>query len=207
MIQIAERKPLVAILRGVTPDTVVAIAEAIHDAGIAMIEVPLNSPEPLKSIERLVGALGDVCLCGAGTVISPEQVNAVHASGGKLVVSPNTSPAVISRSVELGLTVVPGFATPTDAFTALAAGAKALKLFPAATYGPLHIAAMMAVLPPHIPIFAVGGVKLENMTEWLAAGAAGFGIGGELYRPGMTPAEVGLRAREFVASFDKARRT
>lgn len=200
--QVADARPLVAILRGVTPDTVVAVAEAIHDAGIEMIEVPLNSPDPFHSIEKLVAALGDSCLCGAGTVVSIAEVDTVRASGGKLVVSPNTNTAVIARAVELGLTAIPGFATPTDAFAALEAGATALKLFPASTYGPAHISALKAVLPRHVPIFAVGGVTVENMAGWLAAGARGFGIGGELYRPGMTPAEAGARARAFIAAFD-----
>ncbi len=204
MPQASEQRPLVAILRGVTHDHVVDIARAIHDAGITMIEVPLNSPEPFKSIEKLADALGDQCLCGAGTVLSVAQVDAVHGCGGKLVISPCTNAAVIARSVELGLTSMPGIATPTDAFAAVEAGAQVLKLFPASTYGPAHVAALKAVLPQQVRIFAVGGIQSGNMGQWLAAGTDGFGIGTELYRPGMSAAEVAEHASRIVAAFDAA---
>lgn len=207
MIQNQAQRPLVAILRGVTHDAVIDIAQAIRHAGISMIEVPLNSPESLKSIEKLATALGDQCLCGAGTVVSAGQVDAVHSCGGRLVVSPNTNTAVIARCIELGLAVMPGIATPTDAFAALAAGAKDLKLFPASTYGQAHVSALKAVLPAHVRIFAVGGIETESIDRWLAAGTDGFGIGGELYRPGMPAIEAGERARRIVAAFDKAIRT
>ncbi|MDT8280453.1 MAG: 2-dehydro-3-deoxy-6-phosphogalactonate aldolase [Erythrobacter sp.] len=197
-------RPLVAILRGVTHDQVVDIAQAIHNAGITMIEVPLNSPEPFKSIAKLADALGDQCLCGAGTVLSVSQVDAVHECGGQLVISPCTNAHVIARSVELGLTSMPGIATPTDAFAAVEAGAKVLKLFPASTYGPAHVAALKAVLPQQVRIFAVGGIQSGSMGQWLAASTDGFGIGTELYRPGMTAAEVSERALRIVAAYDSA---
>lgn len=197
-------RPLVAILRGITHEFVVDIAHVVQEAGISMIEVPLNSPEPLKSIEKLARALGDQCLCGAGTVLSVADVDSVCGAGGKLVISPCTNAAVIARSVELGLTPMPGIATPTDAFAALDAGATMLKLFPASTYGPAHITAMKAVLPAHVQIFAVGGIQSNSMGDWLAAGADGFGIGTELYRPGMSVAEAGERAVRIVAAFDEA---
>ncbi|MET4133499.1 2-dehydro-3-deoxyphosphogalactonate aldolase [Porphyrobacter sp. MBR-155] len=200
-------RPLVAILRGVTHDQVVDIAQAIHNAGITMIEVPLNSPEPFKSIAKLADALADQCLCGAGTVLSVAQVDAVHECGGQLVISPCTNAAVIARSVELGLTSMPGIATPTDAFAAVDAGAQALKLFPASTYGPAHVAALKAVLPPQVQIFAVGGIQSGSMGQWLAAGTDGFGIGTELYRPGMTAADVSERASQIVAAYDSALHT
>lgn len=204
MAQAPNVRPLVAILRGITHEFVVDIAHAVQEAGISMIEVPLNSPEPLKSIEKLARALGDGCLCGAGTVLSVADVDAVYGCGGKLVISPSTNAAVIARSVELGLTAMPGIATPTDAFTALEAGAAKLKLFPASTYGAAHITAMKAVLPAHVQIFAVGGIQSDSMGDWLAAGADGFGIGTELYRPGMSAAEAGERAVRIVAAFDEA---
>lgn len=197
-------RPLVAILRGIAHEDVVDIARAIHAAGITMIEVPLNSPEALKSIEKMAHDLGDQCLCGAGTVLSVAQVDAVHASGGRLIVSPCTNAAVIERSEALGLTTMPGIATPTDAFAALDAGASVLKLFPASSFGPQHVAALKAVLPTHARIFAVGGIQSGTMAQWLEAGTDGFGIGTELYKPGMTMAEVSERARKIVANFDEA---
>lgn len=207
MSQTRAPRPLVAILRGITHESVVDIAQAIHNAGITMIEVPLNSPEPFKSIGKLADALGNQCLCGAGTVLSVAQVDAVHECGGQLVISPCTNAAVIARSVELGLTSMPGIATPTDAFAAVEAGAQALKLFPASTYGPAHIAALKAVLPQQVRIFAVGGIQSDSMGQWLDAGTDGFGIGTELYRPGMTAAEVSERALRVVAAYDSALHT
>lgn len=193
--------PVVAILRGVKPDEVVAIAGALVEAGIRAIEVPLNSPEPLESIRRLCEAYGDVALCGAGTVLTPQAVDDVAAAGGKLIVTPNTDPDVIARAVALGLTVMPGFATPSEAFAAVKAGARALKLFPAGTFGPGHIKAVRDVLPKDILVYAVGGVGAANLEPWLAAGVAGVGVGGELYRPGYTPEQVGERAAALVAAW------
>lgn len=193
--------PIVAILRGVKPDEVVAIAKALVEAGVRAIEVPLNSPDPLESIRRLCDAYGDVALCGAGTVLTPQAVDDVAAVGGKLIVTPNTDPDVIARAVALGLTVMPGFATPSEAFSAVKAGARALKLFPAGTFGPGHIKAVRDVLPKDVLVYAVGGVGAANLEPWLAAGVAGVGVGGELYRPGYTPEAVGEKAAILVAAW------
>lgn len=194
--------PIVAILRGVKPDEVVAIAGALVEAGVKAIEVPLNSRDPLESIRRLCAAYGDIALCGAGTVLTPQAVDDVTAVGGKLIVTPNTDPEVIARAVALGLTVMPGFATPSEAFAAVKAGAKALKLFPAGTFGPGHIKAVRDVLPKDVLVYAVGGVGSANLAPWLEAGVAGVGVGGELYRPGYTPQEVGQRAAALVAAWN-----
>jgi 2-dehydro-3-deoxyphosphogalactonate aldolase len=201
--------PVIAILRGVRPDEVIAVASALVDAGIRSIEVPLNSPSPLESISRLSKAFadhgtGDPCLIGAGTVLTPADVDAVAQSGGKLIVTPNTDPAVIERAVALKLDVVPGFATPSEAFRALQAGARSLKLFPASTFGPVHIKALRDVLPKGIKLFAVGGVGALNLTPWLEAGIDGIGVGGELFRPGYTPEEVSKRAAALVQAWRTA---
>ena len=200
----ADAPPIVAILRGVKPDEVVQIAGALFDAGVRAIEVPLNSPDPFDSVARLSAAYGDRCLCGAGTVLSPADVDKVLAAGGRLIVTPNCDPAVISHAVELGLTVMPGFATATEAFAALAAGARHLKLFPAATYGPAHIRALKSVLPRDVPMFAVGGIGLGELATWLKAGADGFGVGGELYKPGDGPEAVGGRASALLKALNEA---
>lgn len=194
---------LIAILRGIRPDEILDVAGALVDSGIRGIEVPLNSPEPLLSIRRLSQRYGDQCLCGAGTVLKPAQVDAVADAGGKLIVTPNINPAVISRSVELGLQVVPGFATATEAFTALDAGATALKLFPAATYGIQHLKALRAVLPP-IKILAVGGVGARTLPEWLEAGIDGVGFASDIYAPGRAAADVGARAAAIVSAWRQA---
>lgn len=196
--------PLVAILRGVTPDEVVGIAEALFDAGLRMIEVPLNSPDPLESIARLSRALGDRCLCGAGTVLTPAAVDQVRAAGGQLIVTPNTDPDVVARAVSHGLVVMPGFATASEAFAAIRAGARHLKLFPAATYGAAHLKALKSVLPADVSVYAVGGIGPAEMGSWLAAGANGFGVGGELYRPGQSAAEVATRARALIQAWRAA---
>lgn len=199
-----DHPPIVAILRGVRPDEVVEVAGALTAAGVRMIEAPLNSPDPLNSIARLCAAFGDVALCGAGTVLDAAAVEAVAERGAKLVVAPNTDPGVIRRAVELGLTVMPGFVTPTEAFAALQAGAQVLKLFPAGSLGPGHLRAIREVLPPALPIFAVGGVGAGNLAEWMQAGAAGAGVGGEIFRPGYSPAEVGRRAAAVVQAWKAA---
>ncbi|MBU4435779.1 MAG: 2-dehydro-3-deoxy-6-phosphogalactonate aldolase [Alphaproteobacteria bacterium] len=199
----ATRPPaIVAILRGVKPDEIVAIAKALVDAGIRAIEVPLNSPEPLESIKRLCDAYGDVALCGAGTVLTPQAVDDVAAAGGKLIVTPNTDPEVIARAVALGLTAMPGFATPSEALAAVKAGARALKLYPASSFGPSHVKAVKDVLPKDILVYAVGGVGAANLEPWLMAGVAGIGVGGELYRPGYTPEQVGERASALIAAWN-----
>ena len=193
--------PLVAILRGVTPARIEGVAAALFAAGIRAIEVPLNSPEPFKSIEMLAKAFGDRCLTGAGTVLTVSDVDRVVDAGGKLLVTPNTNPQVIVRGVEKGLTVMPGFFTPSEAFAAIAAGAKILKLFPASSGGIGHLQAMLAVLPKAVPVYAVGGVGAGNMSEWRKAGAAGFGLGSELFKPDFSDADIAARAQKAVAAF------
>ncbi|HWU55810.1 MAG TPA: 2-dehydro-3-deoxy-6-phosphogalactonate aldolase [Rhizomicrobium sp.] len=196
--------PLVAILRGVTPNRIAGVAAALFDAGFRAIEVPLNSPEPLKSIEILARAYGERCLTGAGTVLTAGQVDQVADAGGKLLVTPNTNPAVIARGVERGMTVMPGFYTPSEGFAAVAAGARILKLFPASTGGIAHLKAMLAVLPKDVPVYAVGGAGASNMKEWRQAGAAGFGLGSELFKPDFTDEEIATRARACVTAFRNA---
>ncbi|GAB4141239.1 MAG: 2-dehydro-3-deoxy-6-phosphogalactonate aldolase [Sphingomonadales bacterium] len=195
--------PLVAILRGIQPDEAVAVGEALVTAGLKLIEVPLNSPSPLDSIARLAARFGDSCLIGAGTVLTVAAVDAVAQAGGRLIVTPNTDPAVIARAVALGLVAMPGFATATEALTAVAAGARHLKLFPASTYGPGHVKALRAVLPAQVHVLAVGGVAADSaaMRTWRQAGAAGFGIGGELYQPGVSTAAVAAKAEALVAAW------
>lgn len=194
-------KPLtVAILRGITPDEILAVAEALVLRGVGAIEVPLNSPDPFTSIARLQQAFGGDCLCGAGTVLAIAQVEQLHATGARLLVAPNTDAEVISRALALGLLPMPGFATATEAFAAIAAGASELKLFPASSVGPAHLRALRAVLPAHVRVHAVGGVDERNAGQWLDAGADGLGLGGNLYRPGMSAAEVGARADAFFAA-------
>lgn len=190
--------PLVAILRGVRPDEVVAIGDALVAAGFAMIEVPLNSPDPLVSIALLAGRYGPEVLIGAGTVLTVADVDAVAAAGGRLIVSPNVDAAVIARTAAAGMVSLPGYFTPTEAFAALAAGAHGLKLFPAEAANPGVLKAHLAVLPRGVPMLAVGGVTPENLGAWVAAGAHGAGLGSALYKVGLTAAEVGARAARFV---------
>lgn len=192
--------PLIAIIRGVTPGEAEAVGEALFEAGIRIIEVPLNSPEPLKSIETLAGRLGDRALVGAGTVLDPRQVDDVKAAGGRLIVSPNTDRAVIAAAVDAGMTSCPGYFTPTEAFAAIAAGAHALKLFPAEAASPAYVRAQRAVLPRDVPILVVGSVKPELMAAWREAGADGFGLGSGVFKPGDTPAQVLSKARAYVAA-------
>ena len=190
--------PLVAIIRGVTPGEVEEIGEAIVGAGIRIIEVPLNSPDPLDSIARLSKRLGERALVGAGTVLTTAQVAEVAAAGGKLIVSPNVNAAVIEASVAAGLVSCPGYFTPTEAFAALDAGATALKLFPAEAATPAVIKAQRAVIPRSVFLLVVGGVSATTMRPWLDAGADGFGLGSGLYVPGRSAAETGERARAYV---------
>jgi len=196
--------PLVAILRGVTPARIEGVAGALFDAGFRAIEVPLNSPEPFKSIELMAKQFGSKCLTGAGTVLTVENVNRVADAGGKLLVTPNTDPAVIAHGVARGMTVMPGFFTPSEGFAAIAAGARTLKLFPASSGGTDHLKAILAVLPKDVPVYAVGGVGAANMAEWRKAGAAGFGLGSELFKTDFSDAEISTRARKCVAAFRDA---
>lgn len=190
--------PVIAIIRGVRPEEILDHAQALFDAGVRGVEVPLNSPDPLDSIRKLAAAFGDRMAVGAGTVLTPAGVDDVAQAGGRIIVSPNTSPEVIARACELGLDPAPGFSTPTEAFAALEAGARHLKLFPAVSFGAAHVKQIKAVLPPQAVVWAVGGVGPAEMPEWWAAGARAFGIGGELYRPGQTPAETAEKARRVV---------
>jgi 2-dehydro-3-deoxyphosphogalactonate aldolase len=196
--------PLVAILRGVRPGEVLAIGRALYEGGIRCIEVPLNSPDPLASIEALATTLPEDCLVGAGTVLDERQVDAVRDAGGRLIVSPAVNSAVIGRAVAAGALVMPGFATATEAFTAIRGGARFLKLFPASTYGPRHAKALSAVLPDSCRLFAVGGIAPAAFAEWLDAGVLGFGAGSELYRPGDSAATVAGRAFDFVHRYREA---
>lgn len=196
--------PIVAILRGVTPARIAGVADALYGAGIRAIEVPLNSPEPFRSIEILAKQFGGRCLTGAGTVLTMEDADRVADAGGQLMVTPNTDAQVIARGVSLGLTVMPGFFTPSEGFAAVAAGARYLKLFPASTGGIGHLQAMLAVLPKDVPVYAVGGVGAGNMTEWKKAGAKGFGLGSDLFKPDFTDAEIATRAAKCVAAWRAA---
>lgn len=193
-----EACPLVTILRGVQTEEVEAIGDALVEAGLRLIEVPLNSPDPLRSIERLAQHLGDSAIVGAGTVLAPEQVGAVRDAGGRLIVSPNTNVEVIARTVREGLVSLPGFQTPSEAFEALEAGAHGLKLFPAEAASPRVLKALRAVLPADVPVLPVGGIEPGLIQPWLDAGANGFGLGSALYQPGMTAEMVALRARTFM---------
>ena len=194
--------PLVAILRGLRPDEAEAIGDALYEGGIRIIEVPLNSPSPLDSIARLSKRLGARAVVGAGTVLDVDQVAAVRDAGGSLVVSPSTNAEVIAASVAAGMISCPGYFTPTEAFTAIGAGAHALKLFPAEAATPAVVKAQRAVLPRDIPLLVVGGVLPEAMAGWFAAGADGFGLGSGIYRPGQSPAETLERARAYRAALD-----
>jgi 2-dehydro-3-deoxyphosphogalactonate aldolase len=190
--------PLVAILRGLRPEEAVDIGRVLIDAGFRVLEVPLNSPEPVESIRRLVDAFGDRALIGAGTVLDPARVHDVAAVGGRLIVMPHANVEVTRTAKRAGLYCVPGVATPTEAFAALAAGADALKLFPAEQIGPAALKAWLAVLPPGTAVLPVGGVTPDAMAPWLAAGAAGFGIGSALYAPRRPASDVAAHARAFA---------
>ena len=191
--------PLIAIVRGITPDEAEAIGEAIGEGGIRIVEVPLNSPDPLVSIERLAKRFGDSMLVGAGTVLTPEQVAQVRDSGGRIIVSPDTNPEVIAAAAQAGLVSSPGYFTPSEAFAAIRAGATALKLFPAEGATPSVVKAHLAVLPRALPLLIVGGVKPDNMRPWLDVGATGFGLGSGLYKPGQSAAETLEKARAYAA--------
>lgn len=194
---------IIAILRGITPDEAIPVCEALVQAGITLIEVPLNSPNATESISRAAKALGERAAIGAGTVLSEEDVRAVAQAGGTFVVSPDTNEAVISETVRLGLKSYPGVFTPSDAFKAIRSGATGLKFFPAEVLGAKGIKAMKAVLPPDLPLYAVGGADPDNFDEFFAVGCAGFGLGTYLYKPGTSAAQVSERAETAVAAYDK----
>lgn len=195
--------PLVAIIRGVIPDEAEAIGEAIAHAGIRIIEVPLNSPDPLRSVEALATRFGDEVLVGAGTVLHPADVARVRDAGGQIIVSPETNTDVIAAAAAAGLVSSPGYFTPSEAFAAIRAGATSLKLFPAEGASPAMLKAQLAVVPRDVPILVVGGVTPDNMRPWLDAGATGFGLGGGLYTPGQSTADTRAKAQAYVAGLKR----
>ncbi len=197
--------PLVAIIRGVTPGEVAAVAQALHGAGVRIVEVPLNSPHALESIGLLARAFPGRLVCGGGTMLTPNDADAVADAGGQIAVSPNTDGAVIRRSIERGMTPMPGFATASEAFHALQAGAMFLKLFPAGVYGPGLLRQLKAVLPAEAVVAPVGGVGPGQIADWWAAGARAFGVGSEIYRPGDTPEAVAAKAQVMVQAVRAAR--
>jgi 2-dehydro-3-deoxyphosphogalactonate aldolase len=203
---VTDHRHIIAILRGVTNAEVIPICEKLVEAGITMIEVPLNSPEPFHSIAAAAKALSGRAEVGAGTVLDTPQVDRLRQSGGTFVVSPDTNEAVIARTRELGMASYPGIFSPTDAFRAIRAGATGLKFFPAEVLGPKGIKAMKAVLPPTIPLYAVGGANPDNFREYFDAGCAGFGLGSYIFKPGMPLTEIATRARTAVAAYDEGLR-
>ena len=194
--------PLIAILRGVKPDEVEAIGEALVEAGFTILEVPMNSPDPLDSIARLARRFEGRAVVGAGTVLRVEDVEAVGAAGGTLIIAPNANVRVIAAAADKGYVALPGIATPTEAFAALDAGAAALKLFPAEAASPAVLKAMRAILPKDTRVLPVGGIAPELMADWRKAGAAGFGLGSALFAPGMSAADVGARAKTFIETWN-----
>jgi 2-dehydro-3-deoxyphosphogalactonate aldolase len=203
--EVPGEKALVAILRGLVPERALGVAHVLYAAGFRAIEVPLNSPEPFASIAVLAAGLPPDCLVGAGTVLDAGDVRRTHAAGGRLIVSPNFDAEVIAAATQLKMQVLPGIATATEAFGALRAGATQLKLFPATTYGPRHLQALRTVLPPGTRILPVGGVAADHLADWLAAGAAGFGFGSELFRPEYDLGDIERRAQLLVRAFREAR--
>ena len=197
--------PLVAILRGIQPDEAVEVGTTLIAAGFTLIEVPLNSPEPLVSIAHLREACGGRAIIGAGTVLTEDEVAAVADAGGEIVISPNANKDVIVAAKRQGMVSLPGIATPTEGFTALDAGADALKLFPAEVLSPAVLKAMRAVLPADVPVFPVGGIGADNMAAYVAAGADGFGMGSSLYKPGKTATDVGRDGRKIIAAWKACR--
>lgn len=198
-----KRREIIAILRGITPDESLDVCRALIDAGITMIEVPLNSPEAIRSIELAAKAFEDEAMIGAGTVLTRKDVQAVANAGGTFIVSPDTNKKVIEETVRLTLASYPGVFSPTEAFAAIRAGATGLKFFPAEVLGAKGIKAIKAVLPPKLPVYAVGGANPDNFGEFFAAGCTGFGLGTYLYKPGRDAAEVAENARKAVAAYDR----
>ncbi|WP_375187996.1 2-dehydro-3-deoxy-6-phosphogalactonate aldolase [Sphingobium yanoikuyae] len=197
--------PIAAILRGVKPEEALDIAAALVEAGIRVIEVPFNSPDPLVSIAAMQQAFGDRALIGGGTVLTVEAVEALAGAGGRIMVTPNTVPEVIARGAELGLELLPGFMTPSEAFRAVEAGARRVKLFPAAQLGPAYVKAVKDVLPKHVGVWAVGGTGADTICDWLAGGCEGIGVGGALYRPGDDALTVRERAVDLVAAWQRVK--
>ena len=197
-------RPLIAILRGIKPSEAVDIAAALLGAGIDRIEVPMNSPDPFESIGKIVDAFGNDALIGAGTILTTAQVDQVAAVGGKLIVSPNCDARVIAHTKAKDMQSWPGVFTPTEAFTALQAGADGLKLFPGSMAGPSGLQAMRAILPVGTQVFAVGGVRPENFDKWIAASADGFGLGSAIYKPSMTAKDVNVAAKAIATAYDRA---
>lgn len=195
---------LIAILRGVVPDRVVEIGDVLYAAGFRTIEVPLNSPDPFTSIAKLAARRADWTI-GAGTVLNGADVCRAHGAGARLILSPNFEAAVIRDALQLQLQAIPGIATATEAFAAVAAGTRQLKLFPAVTYGPRHLEALRAVLPTDISVFPVGGIGAPDVARWLKAGATGFGFGSELFRPEYTMVDIARRAKDLVQALHEAR--
>ena len=196
------RCPVVAILRGLAPEDAVPVGEALVGAGVRVIEVPMNSPRPVESIRRLAARFGGEALVGAGTVMTEAQVSEVAEAGGRLLVTPHADPSLVRAAKARGMLAAPGFFTPAEAFSLLAAGADALKLFPAEAASPAVVKALLAVLPPGTALLPVGGMSAETIGPWRAGGAAGFGVGGSLYKPGDAPEAVGERARALLAAME-----
>ncbi len=199
--EVFKRFPFIAILRGIRPEESLDMAEALVESGFGILEIPLNSPQPLESIRRLSAYYRDSVIIGAGTVTTSDQVKAVHQAGGRIVLSPHCNPQVIEQTRACGMIAMPGIATPTEAFSALAAGADALKLFPAELITPAVMQAMAAILPPGCPLVPVGGIDEHNWQQYFRKGASGFGLGSSLYRRGASAEETRLRARVFQASW------
>ena len=193
--------PLIAILRGITPDESPAIGEALINAGFTLIEIPLNSPSPLETIRLLCDHFGDRAIIGAGTVLTHEQVNDVVDAGGELIIAPNFSDEVALACNNKPVVYCPGVATPTEAFNAMQAGASGLKLFPAELISPAAVNAMRAVLPDNVLLLPVGGICPDNIPDYLQAGANGFGIGSALYKPGTPASQITQRAQQFIRAF------
>ncbi|MEQ9209865.1 MAG: 2-dehydro-3-deoxy-6-phosphogalactonate aldolase [Pseudomonadales bacterium] len=191
------KNPIIAILRGIRPDEILNVAQILVDQGIKVIEVPLNSPDPYDSIKLLCDNFGSTCLCGAGTVVTAEQVDKVQQMGGQLIVSPNVDTAVIKRTIELGMVSVPGFSTPSEAYQAYHSGTTLLKMFPAANIGLDYFKSISTIMPKDAKVIATGGINPENICSWLSAGAIGLGIGGDLYKPGISLDELRKKAESF----------